>query len=62
MVVSLLCCSQTECLIVVKVIAHVCLIVIILSYIAVYNHETHAQVSSASVINVGILFVMFIIS
>ena len=34
----------------------------ILSCIAVYNHDTYVQVSSASVINVGISFVMIIIN
>ena len=35
---------------------------IILSYIAVYNCEIHVHVSSASVINVSISFVMLIIN
>ena len=35
---------------------------IILSYIAVYNRASYEQVSSASVINVGISFIMLIIN
>ena len=38
-----------------------CACLIILTYIAVYNCDTHAHVSSASVSNVGMPFVMLII-
>ena len=58
--VSLLHSSPTECPVFCEsesTLNHACLI--ILSYTAVYNRDTYVHVSSASVSNVGLSFIMF---
>ena len=57
-VVYLLRSSRTECLVVCdSESTFSCTCLIILSYIAVYNHDTYVHVSSASVSSVGMLIV-----